>query len=254
MRLHWAPQLRVRRVVVDHQHFEVGVVQSSDRVQRPDHHVRRLRMRRHMDAHHRCSCAANSRPRRTGPRPLAPDQRLPVLKRADKRGSEEQHAQRKREQQQDPGDGAQFSNGDEVREPHHRQGGERDVAAEQERATGMETRQPRYQHAHQDTDDRGGDQGCRQHTGDPHGGGERCDDRSSSDDPAWCPTAPFQQQEQRSERMCDSGCDEGSVKNIRRDRQQEDHFLLGPAQHRFQHCRHHGGRCSASLSAAASAP
>ena len=45
------PHQRVDGVVVDDQHFEVGIVEPRERVERLDHELRRLVVRGHVDRH-----------------------------------------------------------------------------------------------------------------------------------------------------------------------------------------------------------
>jgi hypothetical protein len=53
VRLHRFPHVRILGVVVDHQHFVVLVIERGQRIERDDHHLRRLVVAGQVDRHER---------------------------------------------------------------------------------------------------------------------------------------------------------------------------------------------------------
>jgi hypothetical protein len=83
VRLHRLPDGRILGVVVDHQHFVVFVLELGQRIERNEHHLRRLVVASQVDRHERLLLHRIGRQQAGMAHPAAPPQHLGELETVD---------------------------------------------------------------------------------------------------------------------------------------------------------------------------
>ena len=132
VRLHRLPHRRVLGVVVDHQHFVVLVIQRGQRIERDDHHLRRLVVAGQVDRHERLPVRV-IRPQHAGmAHPLRPPQHLGELEAVDQQDRQDRDLRREQQREHGPVDPAQVEVERQRGGPHDQAAGELDQRAEEE--------------------------------------------------------------------------------------------------------------------------
>ncbi len=130
--LHWLPDRRVLGVVVDHQHFVVLVIQRGQRIERDDHHLRRLVVASQVDGDERLFLDRVGLQHAGVADPFTPPQHLSELEPVDQQDRQDRHLCREQQHQHAPVDPVQVEIERQRDRPHDQTAGQLDQEVEEQ--------------------------------------------------------------------------------------------------------------------------